>query len=830
MKIISSFLFVLCFIFAAAPQIARAQYGDRIAIPTESGASLKSTAQDAAQTLQKMTGRDYSVAEQYSGAGIWLMRADSPEAPADAKKQLEGKGREPFLIRSSDENRLLIVANLDEGLEHGLYFYLEQLGARFYFPSEKWTILPSKQNVALKIDRLVVPDYRLREFFGTGGFGPKMPNDPNQSIKARWELWKRRNRFGGEFSLGGHSGEAFNLANKETLLAHPEYLAKVDGKYVPWSQIAKLNPANPDAVKLYVDWTVARFRAQRERDPDGRASFAVSVDPSDGGGHCNSEECLQIGSGSASDQVFYVANQAAKAVAKEFPGAYVNLYGYNEHATPPTIPLEPNIYVVIIPYAFQRTGLSPEEFIKAWGAKVPQMGIYDYWSIPDWTGDLPSFDYLHTPDQKLHLWRANNIDAFLSESTNSAGAVGLAWYLSSRLMWDLKTPQQPILDEFYEKSFGEARAPMQRMMERWADNFRLGSQELALSYRDLNEAISLGKTPEVRARLADYGRYLEYLRLRFEMEQAPSDQTSAARATLVKYVWDIYDTAMIHSFREYQLLTRPDKELRDSYDAKNKDAAGWKTIALPSDDEVFNAVSSNAEKLKPLDYQARRFSGELTPLPIVPAGQNDEKPAEITLVGATTLSLNSPGGSTLPLKLNGNQPVKVRLQNADGKIIFEKEIESGGENWRTEWQEVEVPMPAAGKYQLSLLALKNDLVRLQAPQGINLVLQSFRTSKPFRSPRLYFYVPKGLKTLAIYQPLPLPAIMEFRFYDADGNKVAPETHDNRQVYLVKIPEGQDGKVWSLDNIVAPNQTIEMLNAPQTFSLYPNTLLVPQDAL
>ncbi|HVF09299.1 MAG TPA: DUF4838 domain-containing protein, partial [Abditibacteriaceae bacterium] len=713
----------------------------------------------------------------------------------------------------------------------GLYFYLEQLGARFYFPTDNWTIIPQKSDITLKVDRLVAPDFRARNFFGTGGFG-KLAIDPKRAVQTSWETWKRRNRFGGEYSLGGHSGEAFNLEKKAILLEHPEYLAKVNGQHVPWSLTAKLNTANPDAVKLYVDWSLARYRRARQTSPDAPGSFAVSVDPSDGGGHCNSDECKKIGDGSASDQVFYIANQVAKAVRAEFPDGWVNLYGYNQHAMPPSFDLEPNVYVAVIPYAFQTTGLSPAEFIKAWGQKVQRMSIYDYWSIPDWNRDLPTFDFRNTAQQKLRFWHDNNIEGFLSESTYSAGALGPAWYVAARLMWDVNTDPQPILNEFYDKSFGPARQPMQRMLERWADGFKLTGQELALSYRDLDAALKAAQGNEaVLRRLADYGRYVQYLHLRYAWDVAsPADKPEALRG-LARYVWRIYPSEMIHAFRIFQLLARGNKELLDAYAYNNAAAPGWKDVTPVTDDEVFRAVTAGVQQFQPLDYTPRRFSGKLISLPGAQTVPGADALPEIRLLGATTMLVHAaPGQTMLPLKLNFPKSARIQLQDEAGRKLFEKTLQSSGADWSTVWQSLDIKLPAPGLYRLTTTVAKNDSLRLQKPRGASLLLQSFRTSKPSRSPRLYFYVPKGLKKLALYQPHSLPAIMEIRFFDPQGRPVKPTTHDDRRMYLVDIPEGQDGKVWSLDNVVAPNQTVEFLNAPQVLSLDPTSLRVPADAL
>ena len=58
----------------------------------------------------------------------------------------------------------------------------------------------------------------------------------------------------------------------------------------------------------------------------------------------------------------------AEAVRSEVPDALVNLYAYNEHAAPPRIDVADNVFVLAVPYGFQRTDLSPEQLLKP-GAK-----------------------------------------------------------------------------------------------------------------------------------------------------------------------------------------------------------------------------------------------------------------------------------------------------------------------------------------------------------------------------------------------------------------------------------------------------------------------------
>ena len=142
----------------------------------------------------------------------------------------------------------------------------------------------------------------------------------------------------------------------------------IDGKRQSWSPIVKFCASNQEVVDLFTKDRLDALRLQRKLDPHGPRAWAVSVEPSDGGGHCQCPECLKLGS--PSDRVFHVANQVARAVAREFPDGRVSLLAYNEHAAVPKIPLEKNVHVMVAPYAFQRTDLSPERLLEAWSRKV----------------------------------------------------------------------------------------------------------------------------------------------------------------------------------------------------------------------------------------------------------------------------------------------------------------------------------------------------------------------------------------------------------------------------------------------------------------------------
>ena len=810
-----SFLACLFVLFFLVPLRADNYYGQKIVVPANA-ASLQTAAQDAAQTLKKMTGRDFAVA-QAAASGIRLSLQGSPDAPPDAAKLLAGKSREAFLIRS-DEKTLHISAATPSGLSHGLYFYLEQLGVRFLFPNDNWTIIPKREDIQIKIDRVVAPDFRSRDFFGTGGFGPRTPIDPKLEMASRWATWKRRNRFGEEYFLGGHSGEAFNAAHKDILLKNPEYLAKVDGKYVPWSLSAKLNVANADAVKLYVDWSVERFRKARAEDPN---YFAVSVDPADSGGHCNSDECRKIGDGSASDMVFYVANETAKAVRKEFPDGWVSLLAYNAHAAVPSLELEPNIYVKVVPYAFQRTGLSAEELIKAWGKKVKRMSVYDYWAITDWAHNQPSFNYLHTPASKLRGWKANNIEGFRGESTFSAGAMGIGWYVASRLMWDTQADEKAIVEEWYDLSFGAAQAPMKRMLERWALGYQMNANQLGMAFIDLGEARTLAANDgAVMARLDDYAKYLHYLRLWLEFQSVTdSPARLAAARNVLAWMWDIYDSTMVQTVRTSQLILvryAKDPALKAEFDYKKPNAPFWKNVQAPSR-EKLDALLLEGARVYPVLFQPASYA--LNSLkPLAAGAQAEEWVGAPARFGTAEFAiLRGPGAAPVEL-LTGADSNTARVtisRIGDEKNATQFDFKAN------DWAALPIP-ELPGVYRVRIQPTKTFSYNLRAkPQAHLTALESVEVRAPKAA--TYFYVAPGQKTVALQTP-GLNAKTPITVFDGDNR---PVELNAGMLKIIAVPAGQDGKIWTLRGHGGNrNQKVVLLNGPRVYGFSKSGMLVP----
>jgi hypothetical protein len=726
-------------------------------------------------------------------------------------------------VHATEAGRIWIVGNTNLGVRHGVYALLDHLGYRWYLPGDAWTIVPRVAALPTALTLCDAPVFKGRNFFGTGGFGGKLPVDPDRALQQRWERWKQRNRLGGEYSFGGHSYQSFVLTHKAELAAHPEYLAEVDGKRTPGeSESQKLCYANPGLQALFTQDRLAVLRRAVKADPEAPGAFAVSVDPSDGGGHCECAECRKLGS--ISDRVFTLANVVARAVAQEFPGRCVNLYGYHQHAAPPAFALEPNVFVNIIPYGFQRTGLTPEEFIAAWKAKAPRLGLYDYWAIPDWDQCLPLGPARCLA--KVRLWHQMGVESFMSESVYSAGSAGLTWYLAARVLWNPAVDERPLTDAFFDDCFGPAAVPVRRLMERWhGPDFSLTEQELALASRDLAEATRLAAGQEpVLARLDDLKRYAIYLQYwhEYQLAEAKSPARLEAARRVIRHSMRCYDSAMVASFRMMQLVAsryEASPELKTEWlDYKGP---GWTTVTPLARPELDELIAAASARYQPLDYEPRSFSADLVPLHETLPAPAPALSANWFFMGTHEFALWVPAGQTsVTLKIHFRKwqeqspPDRLMVTDPAGQTVFDERY-PGDDQQRT----IVVPTATPGLYRATLRDAKQGFT-LFPTADVRLALVNHVTSASL-SPRAYFFVPRGLKRIVLRGEI-IPQY--FRLLNADGQEVPVQ---GERLLWVDVPPGQDGHPWSVRGYKS-YEPLRLLNCPQVFAFTPETLLIPRE--
>jgi hypothetical protein len=312
----------------------------QVAVGPAASERTRNAAASLASYLSRMTGGKCAVQEGTGASELAVgTPADFPklklEAPLTDKDPTR---REDYLLRSHGQGIWLIGAT-DLAVEHAVWDFLHRLGYRQFFPGETWEVVPEAKNLALAVDRLEQPDYYARRIWYGFGAAPW--------AKEEYLDWCAKNRAVSGIEINsGHAYDGILRRHEKEFAAHPEYLALVNGER-GGARAKKFCIANAGLRELVVNDTLQHFAANPQRD-------CVSLDPSDGGGWCECEECRKLGS--VSDRALMLANQAAEAVEKKHPGRFVAMYAYNEHSPPPTIRVHPRV-VINVATSFIKGGL-----------------------------------------------------------------------------------------------------------------------------------------------------------------------------------------------------------------------------------------------------------------------------------------------------------------------------------------------------------------------------------------------------------------------------------------------------------------------------------------
>lgn len=456
--------------------------------------------------------------------------------------------KEGFTIKGNGKS-IVITANHFNGLKNGVYYYLNSIGFRFYLPGDVWTHIPNISSPFIKVDTVIYPSFAIRSMFPTGGFRKNLAVDPDDRFQKDWDRWLSQNLYSSEERIDGHMGEIFNTKHKKELLADTTMLAQVKGQR-KWSPSAKWCISNQKFVDLFVRDRVEAFQKMKERFPDRNW---VSVDPADGYGDCECDNCKKMGT--VSDRDFYLANKAAEAIEQKWPGGGVSLFAYNTHAAvPQTAPLA-NVFVLVIPYRFQNV-TEPSVLLNKWKEKTDNIGVYDYWGPSDASYDLPMFSYLRLVPGKYKLWDNLKLKGFLLESGYSKFNNALTYYFLSRMIWFHETDLPGMLKKFCDENFGKASQVMFTMLERWGVNFKT-KFEMPVSFEELKRAYSLESDPTIQRRLDEIKAVLNYAAFQTDVLDNISKPGATEKVeNMFKYIWSVHNYRIINT-GGIQSLTRP---------------------------------------------------------------------------------------------------------------------------------------------------------------------------------------------------------------------------------------------------------------------------------
>jgi hypothetical protein len=827
-KIVSLFHVVLLLIVStsafAADTVKLAENGKALAtieIAPEASIAMRSVANEMADYLLRMSGARFQVANSTGTGTRIVLGRNSDFSGYKLGDRLRGNGQEAFVMRTTGD-RVLLLGVTDEAASHAAYTFLEKLGVRWFFPTPEWEIVPSSKTLTASFDEVQSPDISLHRDIWYGSMtGYTVPNHLRLD-------WMRRNRMKTDGPNTSHSW--IGLDPDKDFKEHPEWFALVKGE----RRNSKPNYGHPEVIQRAIASSLAAAE---------RGAKSISVSAPDGLGFCECDQCLKVAGVTrdsvyihngaifgkrpdgtdvciTSETIFRMANAVAVEVGKKYPNVLIGVFAYSGYAHPPSFDLEPNIYVAVTSL-YRRTPLSFDEQIKIYGDKSKQLGIYDYYHIAVFYGWHPSKG-LKMSDlaERIPFYHANKVLGINAEGTNNWLPAGLDFYVSSKLMWDVKTNVDAVYADFLDKAFGKARGPMKSYYDRWESKAELNPATIGGALDDLITAYRMADNDAAKTRIAQLYLYNRFIHLGMIRAEAAKDDPAKAEQAGEEYAnlfWRLKDTLLLHDL----VTGGVNRPLVPGFTAKELDAlmdedAAW----IKENRNLFLTYSRN---LVPISTAGKAIPGlQEQPVAlgdarrlqfIVPAKSGEQVEVEL-----------KPGSKAVPYQVTFMTPELFR--SAAGASLAEAVTKGEADD--------KISFKAAKTGYYRIITSGSNVVGLNRPHAMD------GSEQQFNSATLYFYVPKGTKEFTVYAAAHGSPTVTVR--DHTGNIVFEqkgfaagargEELSGSLKSIVKVPNGADGAIWSVTGPGNVNRTsgIGLSGVPEYLSLTPQQLLVAEEYL
>lgn len=824
-----------------------------------SGPLAEQTATDLARVLGKMTGATFDLAADplktpalVVGLASEWTRLAKEEAP---EKRLATAAPESFLLQSSP-SRLLVLGKDAEGVLHGVYTLLRDLGCRWYFLGKDWEVIPQLKDVAMKADRVEGPAMKVRILSNGAGAG----------ASARlFEIWARRNRLGSAYGKQAVHHSYAGYVPKALFKEHPEYFAWVskDGETKGTVQNGEQPcTTHPEVVKRFKEGALAGLTRQKEAT--GQAPRLISISPNDGTPNmCRCERCLATGS--YGDCALLLANQVAETIHAAFPETLVGFLAYGRAGALPIRVTQghPNVLASIATgYNWKN---SVPRLIEAWPKVVRHATIYEYYAIGASGARAPDNTEPNVASiaQTLRAWHARGIEGVNGEMENDWGSCGHRFWSFAEFAWNPALRPEAVMDDFYAKCWGEAAAPMRRYYERWESGQRANPRVLRLAFQDLDEAARLAKSPEILRRVDHLSLFLYWNLLTRAFRETKEEEAKnqiALEGDLLQYRWrDAFMVQFLYSadrpakigyapaevaalraavVQRFLPATAPDVDVGGGHISQDllplRDQQDLKPFLKCERDEGFYSSASHLFRAKAGEVVRADFE--------ISGGPSTEAAAARPPADEAPEPRDAAPAETTAKKLGRFQVWFLGPEGRDLEFVHEENpMVPNASAYRFEFT-----APTDGLYRLNARVVNKGGVRASfagrphvmeaRPLGRKNVLRLEKLSNgategaghAVATTRWYFYVPKGTRAFAIEaacsgRSKPLLAAFE----TADGRAVMTEAVPAGGELLARVPAGKDGAVWKVE-LDSDRSSFGISGAPPFVAGHPDQLLVPRE--
>jgi len=820
--------------------------------PAGASELLRSTTTDLAQLLQRgISGSRFETAAYTVRPHQGIVLLYDSSVTGNQRCRVQGNGN----------NLLVFSAAEDNGLHFGVYTYLHKLGYRFYQPGENWELIPRLSTAFLPVDTLFAARFIYNNWFISGGYTTWALDKEsrfywdiyNGELGHAWSLYMRRNNMTGAYRFAGHRDDVLTPDYLSTLSRNPCYVAPYNGSREANRQSVP-DIHVPAAMELWangIENAYTRYRTtvfgNRSIYPNLVRNYSyayahIGIEVPDGARWANSgdDQCGNAPFLSATDQHFTLANYTAARIGTRYPGSRFQLYAYDGHANIPSagIALHPQLDVQVVPTAFQ-SETSPKGLLNRWYNRHSHVSEYHYLNIAQWSGENPAIrlDDLQQTLQRVKTRRAQGI---VWEAAPSKFA-SLPYLLAITRSLQEEVPVETTLRRFSDDLFGQAAPQVYRLLQHWGDanTVTTGNSlpdnryKLPLYFTLLREAVTAAaaEPPVVQERLRELKLYLHYMLLyyRWSADQRPASAKTASAAELCVYLARIRKLQVVNSYALINDITAKHgagSEIHRLYNTTNGKAYTHNYFAVPDaaeTDSLFSTGFSAQEALigeyalpDARSIRQKMKAAGMEPAPVIRVQVGYTNGKDYPNRSVFMILADKAGSFQVQYTPRFDDPaggmINFTVEDADDplKIITDFTLEAG----KTAG-ELSVRLPAAGRYQLSIVSKNKAAVQLTFHTGgfhfyregpfLGNTVENYRAD--LLSLPGWFYVPAGISRVYFSLNNSNPggagfagqkAISEaFAFRDADGNPVEPELAQpgDSALWYLPVAPGTDGRFW-----------------------------------
>lgn len=437
----------------------------------------KQAYEDLALYLKKATSEDFAAVpeSQYkpgSALPIYVGKCDAVrEALGREVRRLD---RDAYIV-SVEPSRIMLVGPYGWSTYWAVCQFLEDVvGVRWLIPGPLGEDVPRCQRISAPVGKQVYTPVVLSRLWSGAHYGG---------------VWNLRQRIHSRYNFHHNLINIFDVDKHWD--THPEYFP-IHGtqRYKPggkddhaWQPCM----SNEATVQRAADAAREAFR----NDPT-LESFSFGMN--DGQGWCECPGCKAIDkpmkewhgfSGDKSVLFYSWLNRVAANLEKDYPNKMLGCLAYSSAILPPPgMKLHRNI----IPYFTSNRAdyfdpkfkAQDQHLIKWWSQSANQMGIYDY---AYGVGFAVPRIYNHLFQDAVKYAVANKVKGFYAEVYPNWGLDGPKLYTMARIVWNPNCNVDAVTNEWNDRMFREAAAPMKRYFFLAEDTWRKQKGSGAWAYR-----------------------------------------------------------------------------------------------------------------------------------------------------------------------------------------------------------------------------------------------------------------------------------------------------------------------------------------------------------